>query len=368
MDPNELEMCVDRLLQRDMERRKRRLQRTERNNARRMAVDLAKTWENGSTLLISFLENDDPGLNQIVQDTANEWLNHLNVQFEFGDHLESDIRISYLGSGSWSYLGTDAKEYDQDEPTMNFGWLNASTPEDKVRRVVLHEFGHALGAIHEHQSPAGGIPWDRPKVYDFYGGPPSYWSKEDVDVNILGVYDGDVTNSAFDPASIMLYPVEQELTLGDYAVGWNNSLSDTDKSFLGSLYPGRAPAPVTPAPEPEAAVVTSAVETVEITDFGVPYEASIGAHGETDIYGFTLEQRSRVEIETLGNQDLQIALFNKANPNKRIADDDDSGSGYNAKIDTDLGPGEYTVRVWHFWPDETGSYQLMVSPIPSGMV
>ncbi len=47
------------------------------------------------------------------------------------------------------------------------GWLEPDTPNDEYRRVVLHEFGHALGGIHEHQSPASGvIPWDKPKVYE----------------------------------------------------------------------------------------------------------------------------------------------------------------------------------------------------------
>jgi len=39
------------------------------------------------------------------------------------------------------------------EPTMNYGWLKDDTDDVEYRRVVIHEFGHALGAIHEHQNP-----------------------------------------------------------------------------------------------------------------------------------------------------------------------------------------------------------------------
>lgn len=33
---------------------------------------------------------------------------------------------------------------------MHFGWLRDDTDDVEWRRVVVHEFGHALGAIHEH--------------------------------------------------------------------------------------------------------------------------------------------------------------------------------------------------------------------------
>ena len=42
---------------------------------------------------------------------------------------------------------------------MSFGWLSQDLPEDQFRAVVLHEFGHALGLIHEH--PAR---WNRPAL------------------------------------------------------------------------------------------------------------------------------------------------------------------------------------------------------------
>ncbi len=32
-------------------------------------------------------------------------------------------------------------------------WLTPESSDDEIRRVVSHEFGHALGLIHEHQNP-----------------------------------------------------------------------------------------------------------------------------------------------------------------------------------------------------------------------
>ena len=37
---------------------------------------------------------------------------------------------------------------------MNYGWLEPDTSTREYQRVVRHEFGHALGMIHEHQNPA----------------------------------------------------------------------------------------------------------------------------------------------------------------------------------------------------------------------
>ncbi len=51
---------------------------------------------------------------------------------------------------------------------MNFGWFDDSTPDNEFSRTVIHEFGHALGCVHEHSSPAATIPWNRDAVYAYY--------------------------------------------------------------------------------------------------------------------------------------------------------------------------------------------------------
>ena len=157
-----------------------------------------------------------------VEEHAKRWSDFANITVEFGNDPDAEIRISFEQEGSWSYIGTVALAIDKSEPTMNFGWLEESTPDEEYERVVVHEFGHALFCIHEHQNPVTTIPWDKDAVYAYYMGPPNNWTKDQVDQNLFARYSTDITQySAFDPKSIMLYPIPNELTIGDYEVGFN---------------------------------------------------------------------------------------------------------------------------------------------------
>ncbi|MCY7759728.1 hypothetical protein [Bacillus inaquosorum] len=121
---------------------------------------------------------------------------------------------------------------------MNFGWLHPNTPEVEYSRVVLHEFGHALGCIHEHQNPTAKIPCNKEAVYEYYMGPPNNWPKEIVDSNIFDRYDENTTNfTEFDPTSIMLYSIPKEHTNGGFEVVGGVTLSENDKVFIQNMYP-----------------------------------------------------------------------------------------------------------------------------------
>jgi hypothetical protein len=122
---------------------------------------------------------------------------------------------------------------------MNFGWLTPTTNDEEYSRVVLHEFGHSLACIHEHSRPDAGIPWDIPKVYAYYKETDG-WNKEEVDAQVFDKYDKDlIRGSKVDKKSIMMYPVPNELTKGNYEIGWNTDLSKSDKEFITKLYPKR---------------------------------------------------------------------------------------------------------------------------------
>ncbi|MBV7336829.1 hypothetical protein KFU94_53080 [Chloroflexi bacterium TSY] len=196
-----------------------------------------KMWQTGKRLRINFVGGNSRVKERLIE-TANEWTEYANLHFDFGEHEQSEIRISFTNTGSWSYIGTDALLIPQSQATMNFGWLRPDSPDETYSQVVLHEFGHAIGCIHEHQTPVAGVPWNKGAVYEFYMGPPNNWSKEYVDLNIFDTYSADQTNhSEFDPDSIMVYPIPQEHTIGDFEVPWSSQLSEIDKRFIAEMYP-----------------------------------------------------------------------------------------------------------------------------------
>lgn len=202
-----------------------------------LALETGKMWENGRTLRVAFMDGHDE-LRPRIEELAKQWSEHANIAFDFGNHAEPEIRISFKLSGSWSYVGTDALTRPADEPTMNYGWLKPDASDAAIRRVVLHEFGHALSCIHEHQNPEGGIPWDVDKVYEYYEGEPNFWPRAQTYRNLLQKYEHEgVAATEFDPDSIMLYPIPQEFTVGDFEVGWNTELSAKDREMIARMYP-----------------------------------------------------------------------------------------------------------------------------------
>lgn len=208
----------------------------------RLAATLltGKKWSNGRVLRVSFI-GGHPEVQRRVRETAEKWKEYANIDFEWLDAPQTgEIRIAFNpDDGSWSYLGTDALTISVSEPTMNFGWLTPDTEDAEYHRVVQHEFGHLLGMPHEHQNPAGGIPWNRDAVYKYYSGPPNYWDDATIQSNIFERYDENLTvHTEVDKQSIMMYAISPDLLLDpSYAVGWNTEISEKDKSFISWQYP-----------------------------------------------------------------------------------------------------------------------------------
>lgn len=88
--------------------------------------------------------------------------------------------------------------------------------------------------------------------------------------------------------------------------------------------------------------------------------AEIGEHGEWDEFHFWVERESKIVVETEGPTDVVMALAGPDDPEAIVAQDDDGGESYNARVETVVVPGSYVVRVWHQWPTGTGKYGVSV--------
>lgn len=207
----------------------------------RLGLYVRKMWGNGRTLRVRFLSGGSYYVRNMVRKYANIWSDHANIHFQFVESGPAEIRITFQRGGSWSYIGTDALLQGSDQPTMNFGWFNDNTPEEEFSRTATHEFGHAIGCIHEHSQPNANIQWNKPVVYASYKKTQG-WSEADVDFQVFSHYStSDVSSTAFDNTSIMEYPIPREFTLNGVTAGMNTRLSSSDISFISRAYPRRNP-------------------------------------------------------------------------------------------------------------------------------
>jgi hypothetical protein len=311
------------------------------NGPARMALEKKKLWVNGSILRVKFMEGTS-AQHDTVKKFAPEWSQFGNIKFEFTNAADAEIRIAFQDDGAWSYIGTDCQNIPRNTHTMNFGWLD--------KAVVLHEFGHALGMIHEHQNPLGGIKWNKPKVYSDLGGSPNFWDKETVDHNMFETYDVDQINgTVVDKKSIMLYFIPKEWTTDGFFSEENTELSEVDKKFIGDSknYPLAA--------KPEK-IIELKVSKSKAAD------GEIEKPGEEDVFMVKIVKKGKYAIETKGSTDVLLNLYGPDNKAKFLARDNDAGARLNAKLILDLLPGKYYIQVRHVdGLKGTGKYKVFVS-------
>jgi serralysin len=204
----------------------------------RMAIVPSKLWSVGQTLKVYLYPNTlTAEKNKWIKDTACEWTRFANLKFDFVDTLSADIRVSFeYGKGNHSAIGRDAHTLAAGGASMNLDpkYLDGKNPNYE-RFTVLHEFGHALGADHEQQSPSGGIKWNASALYKKYA--QINWSKADVDRWIINPTLESTEATPLDALSVMMYVVGPEDTLDGWSTVTNPHLSNWDVQWILRHYP-----------------------------------------------------------------------------------------------------------------------------------
>lgn len=198
------------------------------------------TGEHISTLRVSFLGADDLLCAKVFA-IGRIWGDHAKIKFERSEAANAEIRIAFSsGLTSHTRIGTNALTVVAGTATMTLAVSLATDPQE-LNRIVLHEFGHALGLGHEHQSPnvQSGIKWklQSPGVYEYFWDN-LRWDRAAVDQQILAAYSRSycITTDKFDPRSIMMYRIPSEIVTDGHGVSWNDRLSPMDIEFIGKVY------------------------------------------------------------------------------------------------------------------------------------
>lgn len=200
-------------------------------------------WPNQSVIKVKFLGNDatNADLKFRIKRYARLWLRHVNVNFEFvPSSAPADIKIivgNEGATGNWSYCGIQCKDVAQNTPTMSIGDLSWNGTETWLRSTVIHEFGHALGMIHEHKSPnCDKTNWNKEAIISRYINQQG-WTRDYV---IQQIFNNDdpyyLDLSPYDRNSVMHYSFSA-LEMGTPTEIYNTELSVTDKSYMSSRYP-----------------------------------------------------------------------------------------------------------------------------------
>ncbi|MBD9573699.1 hypothetical protein IB260_00110 [Pseudomonas sp. PDM23] len=240
-------------------------------SALQQLYDGSRRWEPGRVLRVCMFGGNKT-VASLVKDVAGEWNNYSSVKLDFGNLPGGyncldrqlgyfQIRIGFQDRGYWSVVGKDSETLiDPLAPSMNLERFNRQYSEGRYsskevvskadtyhKAVIRHEFGHALGLLHEHQNTKlncyGEIKWNgKGNVYEYFGGPPNNWGKDQVDRNLgfIGQTDPGFVAGVGDAKSIMMYQLPADIfkdPKSKCAMAKNYEISDLDKDIVAKIYP-----------------------------------------------------------------------------------------------------------------------------------
>lgn len=221
-------------------------------------INKLKLWPRASTVYFAFVMQARSEFLEAIRRAAREWseISCLNIVEGTNPRTRTaDIRVSFgQGLGHYSLIGTDslqiANSVNRSERQESLN-IDPSGVSDLafLGGVSRHEFGHAIGLLHEHQHPGANIRWNRAAVERKLRA--QGWDSQMIYDNVFKSLkeDHEVDASAeFDGRSIMEYWWDPSEVNGDSRVPStpNNEISRDDRAFCSSRYGCNAPTDTNP--------------------------------------------------------------------------------------------------------------------------
>lgn len=312
-------------------------------------------------LRVSFLDGPTELRKEIFR-IAKIWTQYADIRFvhEDGDP-QAEIKITFNLSGAlsghWSYVGTDSLKRTTRQ-TMNLQFTpNQNLGENTYEfGVVLHEFGHALGCVHEHLSPANGIQFDERETISYFKRRFG-WTEAEIRRNVLDRYNARdlIRFSEFDPKSIMIYAIPAEITMDKKAVKGNNSLSETDIKFIKLLYPK-----TNGNDKKDDEEVGPTKETSKALKIGEFMEGYLSPSARKNTFTVKITEASTYTFQTKGYTQVSLALLPSGASDKPIPTDKAPYTPdlVNLRHVYQLVPGDYRLEVEHKHEGGVGEYAV----------
>ncbi len=197
---------------------------------------------------ISFFDPASSGIAGIAEEVmkiASKWTDDILLKFvrSRDNDPSADIRVSFQGRGQFfSLIGSQSKQGTT--PSMNLGFRPGDPswemPEER-RRLILHEFGHALGLHHEHKHPSMGLNMSR--VIEFYSPKLPGYGPAQIQQQFITLSESEIDprfkefSKVPDPDSIMMYEIPPGMSSAfPQGLKGGYDLSAKDREGIVKLY------------------------------------------------------------------------------------------------------------------------------------
>lgn len=285
------------------------------------------------------------------------------------------VRLQFLPGLNKSHIGTASRgPIDAGQPSMYLGFQPSSTVDVEHpygKFLVLHEFGHALGLIHEHQQPGSELQFkeDDSRVLAHWRRALGGVDDNTVRFNVFRRWKNfELTKfvSKYDIKSIMNYAFPAWMFLNNREVIQNFVLSHLDLAFAGIVYPtpsgpkvpldeGTLPPSEEPSPSTpfELAIDGAAAQARLVQNGTLTAKLKVAPGQGNKPYTIYSEGSTQVVLQLLGPNDVS----KDATPTKA------PGHGTydltNDVIQATLVEGEYVLKVQHV--SSRGGGQVTIS-------